>query len=153
MKTARTVLTIGVTLATLALGGVAALAQMGYGPQSSGPTGQSAMKQGGGRMAQNDPGQRLEQMTRRLNLTTEQQEKIKPILAEEATQAKAIDEAKLTRDERRDKMQELRTATFEKIQPILTPEQQKKHEALRQRMHERRSKGVGGQPAPTVGPK
>jgi Spy/CpxP family protein refolding chaperone len=104
-------------------------------------------------MGLNDSGRRLDQMTRRLNLTAEQQAKIKPILEEEAGQFKAIDETRLTRDERRDKLQELRNATFDKIQPILTPEQQKKHEALRERMHERRLKRVGGQPAPTVGPK
>ncbi len=101
-------------------------------------------------MWQPDPARRLKQMTARLGLTAEQQEKIKPILDEEAAQVKAIDNEKLTRAERRARMQELHKGTFEKIKPILTPEQLKKHDAMRERMQERR-KDWKGQP-PTEAP-
>ncbi len=87
---------------------------------------------------QPDPARHLQMLTKRLGLTADQQEKIKPILDEEAAQVKAIDNDKLTRAEWRTRMQELRRGTFEKIRPFLTPEQLKKHEAMRAKMQERR---------------
>lgn len=97
-------------------------------------------------MGQPDPARHLQRLTATLGLTAEQQDRIKPILEEEATQLKAIDGEKLTGPERRTRMQELHGATFEKIRPILTPEQQKKHDAMRERMKDR-NKGRQMRPA------
>ncbi len=113
------------TLAILALGAQGALAQTGDTPATA-----HGMKQGGGKMELSGPDQRLKQLARRLALSEDQQAKIKPILEDEGSQLKALNDAKFTVDERRTKMQELRTATFEKIKPILTPEQLKKHDEL-----------------------
>jgi Spy/CpxP family protein refolding chaperone len=100
--------------------------------------GKTKMMHRGEGMGQPDPARHLQHLTTKLGLTSEQQEKIKPILDEEAAQLKAIDNEKLTRAERRTRMQELHGATFEKIRPILTPEQQKKHDAMREQMKDRR---------------
>ena len=91
------------------------------------------MRQGKGAW-QPDPSRHIEKLTKRLGLTAEQQAKIKPILDEEAAQLKAIDDEKLTRAERRTRMQGLHNATFEKIRPLLTSEQQKKHDDMKARM-------------------
>ncbi len=109
-----------------------AMAQTGEPPQ-----GRPKMMHRGEGMGQPDPARHLQRLTTNLGLTTEQQEKIKPILDEEAAQLKAIDNEKLTGAERRTRMKELHGATFEKIRPILTPEQQKKHDAMRERMQDR----------------
>lgn len=109
-----------------------ALAQIGESQQGK----PGIMRQGKGAW-QPDPARHLEKLTKRLDLTAEQQEKIKPILDEEASQMKAIDSEKLTRAERRARMQELRKGSFEKIKPLLTPEQLKKHDAMRERMREK----------------
>lgn len=101
------------------------------------PQGRPKMMHRGAGMGQPDPARHLQRLTATLGLTTEQQDKIKPILEEEATQLKAIDGEKLTGPERRTRMQELHGTTFEKIRPILTPEQQKKHDAMRERMKDR----------------
>ena len=109
------------------------MAQTGEPPQGK----PGMMRQGKGAW-QPDPSFHLQKITKRLGLTAEQQEKIKPILDEEAAQMKAIDNEKLTRAERRARMQELRKGSFEKIKPFLTPEQLKKHDAIRERMQEQR---------------
>jgi len=111
------------------------------------PQGKPGMMHRGEGMWQPDPARHLQQLTKRLGLTAEQREKIKPILDEEAAQVKAIDNEKLTRAERSARMQELHKGTFEKIKPILTPEQLKKHDAMRERMQERRKDWKGQPPA------
>jgi hypothetical protein len=80
----------------------------------------------------------LEGMTRRLSLTTEQQEAIKPILIdEEAGLDRLRADGNLTKTEQKTKMQELRDATNEKIRPILTAEQQKTRDAILKDITER----------------
>lgn len=141
-KTKRLTVALAAGLFGLTLVAGEARAQTGEPPQ-----GKPKMMHRGDGMWQPDPARHLKQMTARLGLTAEQQEKIKPILDEEAAQVKAIDNEKLTRAERRARMQELHQGTFEKIKPILTPEQLKKHDAMRERMQERRKDWKGQPPA------
>jgi Spy/CpxP family protein refolding chaperone len=74
---------------------------------------------------------RLERMNRTLNLTEEQKSKITPILEKESAKIKAVfDDQSLTRQEKRDKVREIHSASYEQIKPLLTPEQQKKHDDM-----------------------
>lgn len=92
-------------------------------------------------MAQDMPDKRLNLMTRNLGLTKEQQKKIRPILLEEEAQLEALrGDDSFNRDERRAKLQELNEATYEKIRPILTPDQHKKHEMAKQVIRENRTR-------------
>ncbi|GAM09205.1 hypothetical protein OR1_01479 [Geobacter sp. OR-1] len=92
------------------------------------------------KMTDNDPDSRLARMTQDLGLSTEQQAKIKPILQDEFAQLEKMPgNDTLNRDQRREKLRELNDATFEKVKPILTPEQQKKYEDIRIKISERRS--------------
>lgn len=82
---------------------------------------------------------RLEWMSKELNLTDDQKDKIKPILDDEASKMKSVhDDTSLSQDQKRDKMKELRENTDSQINPILTPDQQKKYEDLkaRQKAHQ-----------------
>lgn len=73
----------------------------------------------------------LAKMTRFLGLSEEQQVKIKPILEEKLKGMQAVHADKnLTRDQRRAKMQELRTKLHDQLKPILTPEQNSKIAAM-----------------------
>jgi periplasmic protein CpxP/Spy len=75
---------------------------------------------------------RLKAMTRRLALTSDQQEKIRPILEDEAKQVQSIDaDSSLTEQQKRRKTRDVRMTSRSKIQPILTPEQQAKMPAGR----------------------
>ncbi len=129
----------------LSAGTQAVMAQTEPGtPVSRGP---AAMKRAKPDMY--GPEYRLEMMTHRLGLSEEQQAKIKPILAEEDLQLKALrGNDSYNRDERRSRLQELNTATYDKIRPILTPEQQKKHEQAKKIIREKRSNIRSSRPGP-----
>jgi Spy/CpxP family protein refolding chaperone len=115
--------------------------------QTSDPSGPG----GGGRMRRHHDaglhaGRRLGHLTRRLNLTQEQQASLKPIFADEAKQIEALrQDTSLTLEQRRAKIHELRQNTNSQITSVLTPEQQKLWEELQQKRQQRRQqKGPGG---------
>jgi periplasmic protein CpxP/Spy len=94
--------------------------------------------------------QRLQRMTQQLNLTDDQQQKLKPILDNESTQMQTLrSDSSLTQEERMAKMKEIRQSTSEQIKPILTADQQAKYaEMMDRRGHGRGGYGQG-QPPPT----
>ena len=69
-------------------------------------------------------GDRLEHLTKTLDLSPEQQAKIKPILEQAKPQMEAA------RQESKQKMQAIRENTTAQIRPILTPAQQQKFDAI-----------------------
>jgi Spy/CpxP family protein refolding chaperone len=69
----------------------------------------------------------LQQLSEKLNLTEEQKTKVKAILADEATEIKAVHaDTALTTEQKAAKVKEIRDSSREKINALLTPEQQKK---------------------------
>jgi len=100
--------------------------------------GQGGPARGAVKRGQMGAGERLERMSRHLNLTDEQKAKIKPILEDEDQRLKALrDDGSLTRDQQREKLRSIRQETHEKIRPLLTPEQQKKIDDARAKALER----------------
>lgn len=78
--------------------------------------------------------QRLEHMTRQLNLTTDQQQKIKPILEQEQQQMMGLhQDSSMSQQDRMSKAQSIRQSTMDQIKPILTTEQQQKWEQMQTR--------------------
>jgi Spy/CpxP family protein refolding chaperone len=98
---------------------------------------------GGGRIT---PEERLKRMTEELNLTQEQQDKIKAIMEKDAPQFKdlmAKGRENLT-EEDKTKFRELIKSQMEEIATVLTPEQKEKYKAA---MEKRRAAGgAGGAP-------
>ena len=125
-------------LASLLLASLSALAQVPGGQQ-------------GGQWGQGQPptvDQRIQRMTQALELTGDQQEKIKPILESESTQMQALrDDTSLSQPDRMAKMKDIREQTASQINPILNPDQQKKYAEMMSRM----GRGRGG-PAPSGAP-
>ena len=84
-------------------------------------------------------GDTLKFLTEKLSLTPEQQAKIKPITDD---QKKALDAVKadtaLEKDAKRTKSAEIMKAHMEQIKPLLTPEQLKKFEEMKE------ERGPGG---------
>jgi protein CpxP len=74
---------------------------------------------------QHKRGDRLEHLTKTLDLTPEQQAKIKPIFEQAKPQIMAL------RQETRQKVQAIRENIQSQIRPILTPEQQQKFDAFK----------------------
>jgi periplasmic protein CpxP/Spy len=116
-------LIIATTALTLTGAGGSAFAHCGEegdGPGHGKPGSHRAMEK-------MDAEHRLERMSRHLNLSEAQKARIKPLLAEEEQQMKAL----------REQFRSIRKATMDKIKPVLTPEQLKTYENTRDKMKQR----------------
>lgn len=80
-------------------------------------------------------------MYKQLNLTTEQQAKMKTLRDEFKKQADALKEQKLTEEERRTQLQNLRQQQETEMKALLTPAQQAQWEKLRSERNENRQDG------------
>jgi len=89
------------------------------------------------------PDQRLEHMTKTLDLNNEQQQNIKIILEKQQTDAQALrQDTSLSPAQRRAKMQELRQSTDQQINDILSPEQQQKWQQVQEQHTEPTGQGA-----------
>ena len=83
-------------------------------------------------------GERLKWLSQHLNLTGDQKKQLKPILAGELKQMRAVGEdASLTQDQKREKMKQIHEASRPQVQAILTPEQQQKFAQMKEEAKER----------------
>jgi periplasmic protein CpxP/Spy len=98
-------------------------------PEQSGPAnppGTPASRPAGGALIE----KRLQNMSERLGLTGDQQEKIRPILQSEMDQLRAVrSDSNMPQGEARKRMQKIRRSTHEQIRGVLTPEQREKWQA------------------------
>lgn len=136
-------------LSTFALLGVMALGcayaqQQAPPPPAPDQTAPPAQQQQAQRHAVN-PDRQLKMLTKRLNLTADQQAQLRPILEDRASQADAIrNDASLQKKDKRDKMRSLRDDSTQKIEALLTPEQKQNYDSMMQRMKgHRQSKPAG----------
>jgi Spy/CpxP family protein refolding chaperone len=94
-------------------------------------------------------GERLEWLSQQLNLTEDQKKQLKPVLAGEFKQMRAVGEdVSLTQDQKREKMKQIHEASRPQVQAILTPEQQQ-NEGRSQRAT-RRQEGQRTERPPTT---
>ncbi|HEY1272063.1 MAG TPA: hypothetical protein VGF08_08765 [Terriglobales bacterium] len=81
----------------------------------------------------------LKQLTNKLQLTEDQQSKIRPILADQRKQASDIlHDSSLPRQDRRSKIMDLRESTDKQVKSVLNEDQQKKFDEMRQKQQDRR---------------
>jgi Spy/CpxP family protein refolding chaperone len=137
----------GLLATGLTLGTAAAFAQ-----QDSPAPDASAQQpgNGGGRMGhrQMSPDDRLAQMTKRYDLSADQQAQIKPILADQQQQMMALrQDSSMSREDRMTKMMSIREASNTKISAILNDSQKQKFTEDQQRMEQRMQQRGGGAPA------
>lgn len=89
---------------------------------------------------------RLAYMSKKLNLTQDQQNQLKPIFQKQHQAAKAIwQDTSLTKDQKKEKMKALRQETMAQVSPILTPEQQQQWQQMREQAKARHQKNNEGQ--------
>lgn len=144
----------GLLATGLTLGAAAAFAQDNPAPDASA----QQPGNGQGRMGhmQMTPDERLAQMTKRYNLSADQQTQIKPILADQQTQMMALrQDSSLSREDKMAKMKGIRDDSNTKIQAILNDSQKAKFAEDQQKMQERMQQRGGGAPAggpPAGGP-
>jgi len=119
--------------AGLAFSGAVALAQNSSAPDV--PDQSQGARMGHHRM---NPDAALAHMTKRYDLTKDQQDQIKPILTDEQQQMQALhQDTSLSRDDRRAKMQSIHSDSNAKIEAVLNDTQKTKFEQDQQRRHEK----------------
>jgi Spy/CpxP family protein refolding chaperone len=106
-------------LAALTFGCAAAFA-------ASAPDSNSPAHRNRGPAAQRPARDFLQELSEKLNLTDAQKAAIKPILATEANEIKAVhQDSSLSTEQKQAKIKEIRDNSREKINALLTPDQQK----------------------------
>ena len=87
-----------------------------------------------------DPNRQLKTMTRRLNLTADQQNQILPILTSRQQQMQAIfADNSLSPKDRHEKMRAVRESSNSQIRALLNADQQQTYDQMLQRQHSRRN--------------
>lgn len=112
---------------------------------------QMPAQQGGGQWSGQPPtvDQRLQRMSQMLDLTGDQQEKIRPILESESTQMQQLrSDTSLSQEDRMAKMKQIREGSSSQINAVLTPDQQKKYAEMISHMGRGRGQGQGQGAAP-----
>jgi Spy/CpxP family protein refolding chaperone len=130
----------GLLATGLTLGTAAAFAQDAPPPDAS-------AQQGGGRMGRGPmtPDEQLARMTKRYNLSSDQQSQIKPILANQQQQMMSLrQDSSMSRDDKMAKMKSIREDSSTRIQAILNDTQKQQFAADQQRMQQRMQERQGG---------
>jgi Spy/CpxP family protein refolding chaperone len=86
-----------------------------------------------------DPDQHLQMLTKQLNLTQEQQEKIRPILQDQHTKMEQLEQNSSTsKEDRRSQMQQMHQDTVSRVKEVLNDDQKAKFDKMQQNMMEHR---------------
>jgi Spy/CpxP family protein refolding chaperone len=121
----------------LVIGLVGSTAMAAKGPNEPNKPARRAPAQG--RDAKSRVEARLDAMTKSLDLTAEQREKVKPILEEQMKQMEAVRaDQSMSAEQKRAKSQEIRKEYNDKIEQVLTPEQKEKFKKMQQEQRSRR---------------
>jgi periplasmic protein CpxP/Spy len=133
--------------------GVAAFAQDAPpAPPASDQAGQPSEGMGRrmGRREMPSVDDQIKHLTKKLNLSSDQQAKLKPILEDQRKQVDAVhNDSSLSREDRFSKMQSLRQSSDTEIRGVLNEDQQKNFDKMREEQKDRMKnwhKGGGGAP-------
>jgi Spy/CpxP family protein refolding chaperone len=135
----------GLLATGLTLGSAAAFAQ-----QDNPAPDASAQQPGAGRMGRQPttPDEQVARMTKRYDLSADQQTQIKPIIANQQQQMMALrQDSSMSRDDKMAKMKSIRDDSNTKIQAILNDSQKQKFAEDQQKMQQRMQERGGGAPA------
>lgn len=139
-------------------GGALAIAAPFAAAQDSQSTDQqapSAQENGGRHHGHADPAKRTAELTKKLNLTSDQQSKVQEALQSEHSQMESVhQDSSLSQPDRRAKMMDIRKTTDSQIRAVLDSNQQKKWDEMKANREERMHNHAGapdansGQQAP-----
>ena len=137
-------------LCTIALTGLLGLGMTAFAQDQSTPT---PPPMHGPRGQMMNPDKQLEHLTKALNLTSDQQTQIKPILEDQQNQMMQLhQDQSLSRDDKMAKAKSLHADTTGKIEAVLDPDQKQKYEAMQQKMQERMHDRMQGGAQPQAQP-
>jgi Spy/CpxP family protein refolding chaperone len=122
-------------LLTLGLGIAFAQDDQSAPPAQGQPSGEG-MGRHMGRHGMQTVDDQLQNLTKKLNLTADQQAKLKPILEDQRAQMEKLhSDTSLSREDRFGKMQELRQNSDTQIKSVLNEDQQKTFDKMREEQH------------------
>ena len=123
------------------------------GQPSGQPSEQPMGRHMGGRGMMPSVDDQIKHLTKKLNLSADQQTKLKPILEDQRKQMDAIhNDSSLSREDRFSKMQTIRQSSDTEIKGVLNEDQQKSFDKMREEQHDRMGKWrKGGAGAPPSG--
>jgi protein CpxP len=94
-----------------------------------------------------DPAKRTAELTKKLNLTSDQQTKVQDALQSEHSQMESLhQDSSLSQQDRHAKMMDIRKSTDDQIRGVLDATQQKKWDEMQANKHEGMHNGHGGPP-------
>jgi len=97
-----------------------------------------------------DPQMRTQRLTKILNLSSDQQAKVLEIFKSDKAQIESLrSDTSLSQADRHAKMMDLHKSSDEQVRAVLTADQQKKWEAMRERHEERMQGHQNGQAPPS----
>jgi periplasmic protein CpxP/Spy len=138
------------TLLALTLAGVSMLTMSAVAQNDNNSDQQAAPAQHSGphRM---DPARRTEMLTKKLNLTSDQQAKVMDIFKSEQSQMEGLrSDSSLSQDDRHSKMMEIHKTSNDQVRALLNPDQQTKFDTM-QSQHKQWGQHQGGQgPGPSA---
>jgi protein CpxP len=124
---------------------------IGLGTALGQDTGQSGQAQPGpgmghmGRHGMPTVDDQVKHLTKKLNLSADQQTKVKPILEDQRNQMEQIrSDSSLSREDRFSKMQSIHENANTQIKATLNEDQQKKFDEMQKEQHDRMKGGWGG---------
>ena len=136
----------GLLATGLTLGTAAAFAQQ----DNAAPAPDSTQQPNGpGRMGHQpmNPDEQVARMTKRYNLSSDQQAQVKPILADQQQKMEALrGDSSMSRDDKMAKMKSIREDSSSKIQAILNDSQKQQFAQDQQRMQNRMQQRMQGAP-------
>lgn len=106
---------------------------------SNSPQGQPpAQERGGWHHGPQDPAQRTQELTKKLNLTSDQQAKVQDIFQTERTQMESMrQDSSASQQDRRAKMMDIRKNTDSQVRAVLDSNQQKKWDEMQAKREQR----------------
>ncbi|HSZ61326.1 MAG TPA: hypothetical protein VK828_05995 [Terriglobales bacterium] len=91
----------------------------------------AAQENGGGHHGPMDPAQRTQELTKKLNLTADQQTKVQQILQSESSQMESLrSDSSLSQQDRHSKMMDIHQTTNTQIRALLDSNQQKQWDEM-----------------------
>ena len=135
------------TLLAVGLISIAAVAQSSAPPNDAPSANQQPPNDRGGwrRGAPPDPAQRTQELTRKLNLTSDQQAKVQDIFKSEQSQMEGLrNDTSTPQQDRRTKMMDIRNATNTQVRALLDADQQKKWDEMQAKREDWGKKGRRG---------
>ncbi|MGB8472393.1 MAG: hypothetical protein WCD71_19700 [Candidatus Sulfotelmatobacter sp.] len=136
------------SLLILAAAGLISIAAPFAGAQDSNSQQSAPMQENGGHHhGPPDPAKRTAELTKQLNLTSDQQPKVLDALQSEHSQMESLhQDSSLSREDRHAKMMDIRKSTDDQIRGLLDPTQQKKWDEMQAKHEQWMQNRHGGAP-------